>query len=68
LRLELFNLRPAVYFALIDFREVWLPVPSIDKNAVLVADAKEIALPAKQEFKKVWNAPEAQTKAKSHKS
>jgi sugar-specific transcriptional regulator TrmB len=52
-------------FALIDFREVWLPVHSIGKGAIVITDAEEIVLLAKQQFESLWNDPKTKIRMKS---
>lgn len=52
-------------FALIDFKEIWLPLYSIGEHAIVITDAEEIALLAKQQFESLWNNPKTKIRLKS---
>jgi sugar-specific transcriptional regulator TrmB len=48
-----------VYFIVIDFKEVWIPITLEDKTATMVTDTREIVAILKAQFEKLWNAPQA---------
>src|SRR5208337_4976213 len=43
-------------FTLIDFREMWFPIPSMGKDeAMIITDLKEMIEIAKRQFEALWN-------------